>query len=380
VTGAHQVLDRTESGHTEIDAEALFEEARRRRRRRRLLVLGLVVIAIAGLIRLTSFLRNSSTPPTGHATRPPPSASTPTDLPTGRAVDLRTAGPLAVAPDGGLYVVDVSHDQVVVRRPDGTFRVVAGDGTRGLSGDGGRALDAELSGVSAMTFGPNGVLYLADGSRVRVVTPTGRISTVVGDGASGGPVADGTPALSASLGPVTSVALSPSGQLYFSTDSQILRLSASDQVQVVPAEVPSGLLEGPLTGFGSIAVDAQGDVDASCTTGGWTVWRISSAGVATLVGFDRGSGGKPAVMQSTADGAIYADGNEIVGGTLERNLTVPADVKNFLWMDYFAFGPGGAFFADDLGPPAFETYQQIVEVTGGRGISLWRGPGRSVSH
>ena len=60
-------------------------------------------------------------------------------LPTGSVTTLELAGPLAVAPDGLLFVVDEARHEVLVRLPDGTFRVVAGDGKSGFSGDGGKA-------------------------------------------------------------------------------------------------------------------------------------------------------------------------------------------------------------------------------------------------
>lgn len=57
-------------------------------------------------------------------------------LPMGAVVPLRIAGPLAVAPDGALYVADVATHRVLAQLPDGRFRVIAGTGTAGFSGDG----------------------------------------------------------------------------------------------------------------------------------------------------------------------------------------------------------------------------------------------------
>ena len=161
----------------------------------------------------------------------PSGPKSPSPLPTGPIVALKIAGPLAVGPTGSLYVVDESQHEVLVRLSDGRFSDVVGDGAAGYSGDGGPATKAKLSSVSAMSFAPNGDLYLADGTRVRVVESNGTIHTIAGDGRSGPSVANGTPALSASLGPVVAVTFSPSGQLYFATSTQIFRLSSADTLQ-----------------------------------------------------------------------------------------------------------------------------------------------------
>ena len=81
-------------------ARALFEEARRRRRRRRLLALAVTLVVATG---------------------------------------LQSAHGLAVGPDGSVYVIDTARDEVLRQRPDGMFTVVAGNGQRGFSGDGGPA-------------------------------------------------------------------------------------------------------------------------------------------------------------------------------------------------------------------------------------------------
>jgi hypothetical protein len=47
-------------------------------------------------------------------------------------------------------------------------------------------------------------------------------------------------------------------------------------------------------------------------------------------------------------------------------------VNTFIFTDYFALAPDGSLYVDNLGPPAFEPYQQIVSVTGAYGVSLWR--------
>ena len=230
------------------DTEALIKEARRRRRRRwatRLLV-GAVLLGGAAAVVVLAI--------SGARSRIAGAAGTAGILPNGPLATLHVAGPLAVAPDRALYVTDVVRpgfqsdgDRVLVRLPDGRFRVVAGNGKVGSSGDGGPAIDAELSGVSDLAVGPDGSLYIADGGRIRTVSRDGVIHTIVGNGKPRTTIANGTPALSAALVPTPPrgnplrIALSPSGQLYIATGgSQILRLTATGKLDNVRAIVTTG--------------------------------------------------------------------------------------------------------------------------------------------
>jgi streptogramin lyase len=76
----------------------------------------------------------------------------------------------------------------------GSLKHLAGDGTKGFSGDGADARQAKLSGPKGIALAPNGDVYLADteSHTIRVIRKaTGFIETVVGDGKVGdGPDGD----------------------------------------------------------------------------------------------------------------------------------------------------------------------------------------------
>ena len=372
------------------DADLLFKEAQQRERRRRLAWLGLAVILVGGTVALVASTRTTPKVPPHHAKVTIPSAPTsPSPLATGSIAALKVAGPLAVGPTGSLYVVDELQHEVLVRLSDGDFSDVAGDGAAGFSGDGGLATKAELSSVSAMSFAPNGDLYLADGTRVRVVESNGTIHTIAGDGRSATSVSNGTPAFSASLGPVVALTFSPSGQLYFATSTKIFRLSSAHTLKTMRAIANLyGGKKVAASEFVSIAVDAKGNVFASAAFDGWSVYKIAPDGTATNIGYARRSGGQPAIVQRSPDGVIEADdgpyleqveGNRLVRtpGVLQSDSTsslndVPGITK-FVFMDYFAYAPDGTLYADNLPSAAFDPYQQIVSVTSGQGASLWHG-------
>ena len=361
------------------DQELVIREARRRQRRRWVTGFGvfLAVVAAALVVALATSGSDPTTRATGHA-KPSAGDAHPVIIPIGSPAALRSPGPLAVSESDLVYVVDPSQHRVVVRLASGQFYDVVGDGQRGPGGDGGPALKAEVGDVSDIAFAPNGDLYIADGARVRVVGESGVITSLAGDGLPGGHVAPGTPARSAHLGTVQSIAFSPSGQLFIATQNQILRLSSRDQLEPIKAEASSGPRKGPLSQFGSIAVDRRGDIYASTGFTGWSVYRITPSGDATYLGYARRSGGNLAILRRNA-GQIEADDGPsllvVKGASLVHEWSVNniPGVSNFNFMNYFAVTPGGGFVADNLGQ-GFDRYQQIVSAAVGQGYSMWIGP------
>lgn len=66
-------------------------------------------------------------------------------------------------------MVDPAHDEVLKRTSLGRFQVVAGNGKRGSSGDGGPATEARLrlTSSSGIAITSNGTVYFADGGNDR---------------------------------------------------------------------------------------------------------------------------------------------------------------------------------------------------------------------
>jgi DNA-binding beta-propeller fold protein YncE len=123
---------------------------------------------------------------------------------------------LLVGPDGDLYVADTFNN--VVRRialADGTVHRVAGTGRKGFAGDGGPALAADFAGVFSIAFRGD-VLYVCDlgNRRVRAVDlKTGLVTTVAGNGEKGVP-RDGEDARSQPLVDPRAIAFDSKGNLY----------------------------------------------------------------------------------------------------------------------------------------------------------------------
>jgi hypothetical protein len=405
-----QVLDQPpqRAGEPE-NADALIREARRLRRRR----WSIGSVCAASLVGVAASIITTATSSSGARLTARPSASAGV-LPNGPLATLNIAGPLAVAPDGALYVADdpgtgiQSADRVLVRLPNGRFRVIAGTGKRGFSGDGGPAVKAELSNISDLAVGRDGTLYIADGGRIRTVSRDGVIRTIVGDDRPARTIAAGTPALSAALGAPLSIALSSAGELYMTTSSpsgsppsQILRLTPAGTLDPVRAIVTSAtggnradqIARGKqLSDLSYIAIDGRGDIDAAGGPGVYGVWQITPNGDAHLVSgsyLTQRVDGRDPLLEPGPQGAVYA---ATARGMFHVEPHKLAPVTDFnkplsrllhghpLSPLYFAASPTGTLYVDDNGPTGYQLkrgygaafLQHLVSISDGHATILWQ--------
>jgi uncharacterized protein (TIGR03437 family) len=137
----------------------------------------------------------------------------------GPAVAAQVAQPegIVVDPAGNLYIADAANHRVRMVTPAGIISTVAGNGHPGFSGDNGPASAAQLNQPYDLALDAAGNLYIADygNQRVRAIGTNGNITTVAGDGASGG-IGDGGPATGAMLLGPRNVATDAAGNLYIS--------------------------------------------------------------------------------------------------------------------------------------------------------------------
>ncbi len=142
----------------------------------------------------------------------------------GQAVGAEVSSPQGIASDsaGHLYFTDTENDSVRrIDRVTGVITKLAGNGSRGFSGDNGAALDASLNRPRGLAFDQDDNLYVVDvfNHRVRRIDRrTGVITTVAGSGESGGNAGafggDQGPAIEARLNLPLDVAVDRAGNLW----------------------------------------------------------------------------------------------------------------------------------------------------------------------
>lgn len=295
---------RVEPTHVnEPDAEALIKEARRLRRRR----WGLAALTLALLAGLATGLvvgiRNVPThrPPPRSALRFEASAR-PLD---GPAVVPGSAWKMAAGPDGSIYIVDQTREEVLRWSPGVGFFDVAGDGRSGFSGDGGPATKAsfDFSWASGVTVGRNGTLFIFDtgNGRVRAVSPDGIVTTVVGGG-SGSLTGVTGPARGISLGTAPQLGgltIGPNGELYVDAPNGVYRLDGSVLNRVIGINnqtfrwignaISDQTLPVRFDGGTDVAFDGRGDLVVG-SDNLYSGYELTTSGARHFLGNMRGDG------------------------------------------------------------------------------------------
>ena len=139
-------------------------------------------------------------------------------------------GPTGIAVDstGNIYIADQGNHRIrEIVASTGNIQTIAGTGTSGYSGDGGPAVAAEVGYPTAVIVDLFGNVYFADQADnvVReIVASTGTIQTIAGDGTRGYS-GDGGSAASAELNQPFGVALDSSGNIFISdSGNSVIRM------------------------------------------------------------------------------------------------------------------------------------------------------------
>ena len=206
-----------------------------------------------------------------------PPASAQLNLPSGVAVDSV----------GNLYIAEPGNGRIR-KVANGVITTVAGNGTKGFSGDNGPAVNARLNAPEGIGVDPAGILYIADfgNNRIRKVS-SGVITTVAGGGAASG---DNGPATSAQLIVPVAVAADCAGNLYIadSYDNRIRKVSNG----VITTVAGNGLqgftcdngaaISAQLDEPGGVAVDSAGSLYIADSLNG-CIRKVSNGVITTVV-------------------------------------------------------------------------------------------------
>ena len=174
---------------------------------------------------------------------------------------------------GGMYIVELSGCRVHKLDSAGSFTTIAGDGSKGYSGDGGAAKDATFNGMHNVAVTPSGDLYIADSWNhcIRKIDgKTGVITTIAGTGTPGFS-GDGGPAKQAQFNFLMCATLNSTNDRIYCADLKnrrirvvdlktgLIRTVAGNGMKGVPKQ-GADATESPLVDPRAVAVDSRENV------------------------------------------------------------------------------------------------------------------------
>ncbi|HTA81385.1 MAG TPA: T9SS type A sorting domain-containing protein, partial [Bacteroidia bacterium] len=124
---------------------------------------------------------------------------------------------LAIDDSGNIYIADEDNNRIRKVTTDGVINTIAGNGIGGYSGDGAPATLASLNFPGAVTIDNKMNVYIADSynNRIRMINSSGIISTIAGNGTKGYSGDDGLATAAQLYNPV-GISLDTSGNIYIS--------------------------------------------------------------------------------------------------------------------------------------------------------------------
>jgi len=284
------------------------------------------------------------------------------------AAALSLAPSVAVDSSGNLYIAEAGN-QRVRRVSRGIITTVAGDGTQGFSGDSMAATSAQLNTPMGITVDKSGNLYIADteNQRIREVS-NGTITTVAGNGTRGYS-GDGHAATSAQLQHPIAVAVDSSGSLYIAdTGNNAIRKISNGIISTVVGGVFKGFCgdggaatSAPLNGPSGVAVDGSGNLYIADSADA-SIRRVSNGIITTVAGSGTNCGTAPrgysgdsgqatsAQMNYPVSVAVDSAGNLYIADGLNQRIRKVAN-----GVITTVVGTGTAGFSGDGGSAASAT-------------------------
>jgi trimeric autotransporter adhesin len=218
---------------------------------------------------------------------------------------------------------------------------VAGNGTPGFSGDGGAATLAQFSASGGICFDATGNLYIVDDSnyRVRVVNPSGTVSTFAGTGLPGF-FGDGGPAMAAQFNLPGNIWIDGLGNKYI-IDYFNYRIRKIDPSGIISTIAGNGI--SGISGDGGLATNAKIRNPADVVTdihgnvyyadGAHVIRKIDASGIITTIagtgvfGFSGDGGPATAAKLNTPDGiTIDGPGNIYISDANNQRILLQLQV------------------------------------------------------
>jgi YD repeat-containing protein len=280
---------------------------------------------------------------------------------------LNIPGGIALGEDGSLYIGDLGNHRVRRIDSNGIITTVAGNGTRGFSGDGREATQASLNYPSSIAVGSFGNLYIADtwNHRIRRVSPDGIITTVAGNGEQSYSTAsetgdiiyihvsgDGGLATQASIDTPFGIAVGTDDSLYITDSSN--RIRRVDAYGVITTVAGNGTFDYRYGASGDLSVDGLPALQAPINT----AWGVA-------IGPN-----KDLYISDVDNARIYRVSN-LLPGFEDNEIAIPSEDGNEL----YRFDPTGrhlstlnAFTGATLFSFSYDTQGRLSRITDGDGL------------
>jgi sugar lactone lactonase YvrE len=218
----------------------------------------------------------------------------------GAATNAGLYSPCGVVFDssGNLFIVDIGNQRIRGLDTNGTITTVAGNGTNGYSGDGGKATNASLSAPGGVAFDASGNLLIADqySNRVRKVNLNGVITTVAGNGLGagtgfGGYSGDGGVATNASLNLPCGVATDAFGNIFIADNgnNRIRKVNTNGLITTVAGNGAEGYggdggaaTQARLKFPSAVASDVSGNLFIA-DVGNYRIRKVDLNGIITTI-------------------------------------------------------------------------------------------------
>ena len=247
---------------------------------------------------------------------------------------------LSLDASGNIYVADASRSVIHKITPQGVTTDVAGNGTRGYSGDGGPATSATLALPSGIAVAADGTMYIGDcaNERIRKVAPNGIITTIAGTGAFGFS-GDGQAATAARLNCPSAIRLDPAGDLFF-VDYGNYRIRKI---------TPNGVIN-TVAGTGKFSL--SGDGGPATAADSWP-WQLAVAADGTFYFTDAHNdntdqvGGAQRVRKVSTNGTITTVAGQATQAAGFSGDGGPATAAKLSWPEGVALDSNGNLYISD---------------------------------
>lgn len=202
---------------------------------------------------------------------------------------------------GNLYIADDANNRIrKISASTGSITTIAGTGAYGFAGDGGSALSAQFKSPDGIAIDNAGNLFISDyaNHRIRMITPTGTITTICGNGTASS-TGDGGLATAATINSPGHLWLDPSGNLYITEfyGNRIRKISSTGTITTVMGNgTYSNAGDGGLASAATIAGpweivgDKSGNIYVASYQGSY-IRKISTTGSVTAFAGINGSPG-----------------------------------------------------------------------------------------